>query len=179
MLTHHATLALTLAAVLSVAACESETDSTNGSAPLPDVTLDTTPSAAARVAPAPDAPQTANPPAADVDRDDDVAPAPNRPDPPTAVIPATFRGKWDRTTSACAQQTSEMRLNVDAGSIRFYEGRSRALAVRETSSGVEVDVEHSAEGTTDRRTYQLSRSGNKLTVTISGYATTRVRCASM
>jgi hypothetical protein len=149
--------------MLATAACQAETDNADLPVDESPPAMDTTP--ASRPAPPAAEPRTpAGTPAAE--------------EPQANQIPAAYRGKWDSDAAACARTTSEMRLNINAGRLRFYEGSSRVLAVRDVGNGIEVDGQHSAEGTTDRRTYRLAVSGDRLTVTINGNAATRVRCPS-
>jgi hypothetical protein len=146
------------------AGCDTETDTADQPVPPSEV--------------APNAPAPAPEPAAPSEPDDVATDTPPAPDAPRTVIPAAYRGEWDRDAAACAKSSGDMGLSVSASRIQFYEGSSRILAVRDVAGGIEVDTEHSAEGTTDRRTYRLSTSGNELTVTINGHAATRVRCAA-
>lgn len=161
-------------ALMIAAGCETDTDSDQQQVPPPQASQDTT---APIRAPAPADTDAGIPPAVPApDNGHDAGTTPPA-DPSRSVIPAVYRGRWDSNAAACARSTNEMRLNVSASSLNFYEGSSRVLAVRNVSGGIEVDVEHTAEGTTDRRTYRLATSGNQLTVTIEGHAATRVRCS--
>jgi hypothetical protein len=159
-----------LVALVISAGCEPQTDTAQQPAPAPAPSA--SPDAPATVpAPADTAPAPALPAPAD-----NAAPEPPAPATPRTTIPGVYHGRWDRSALACAQSTSEMRLNVGATALKFYEGSSRVLAVRETRGAIEVDVEHTAEGMIDRRTYHLATTGEQLTVTIDGHAATRVRC---
>jgi hypothetical protein len=155
-----------LVALLVVAGCETQTDTAQQPAPEADPDTLPTVSAPSGTTPAPPAPRPA----------DDAADIPPASATPRTTIPGVYHGRWDRSALACAQSSSEMRLNVGASALNFYEGSSRVLAVREVPGAIEVDVEHTAEGTTDRRTYRLATTGDQLTVTINGHAATRVRC---
>ena len=152
-----------LVALIVSAGCETQTDTAGQPAPNVD-TLSTQP-APADTAAAPPVPEP-----------DDNADNPSPSDAPRTTIPGVYHGRWDRSALACTQSSSELRLNVGATALNFYEGTSRVLAVRGAGSGIELDVEHTAEGMTDRRTYRLSTTGDELTVSINGHATTRVRC---
>ena len=95
-----------------------------------------------------------------------------------ALVPAPFRGRWDASAAACAGRRGEMRLEVEADRLRFYESEARIQAVRAaTGESVEVDLAFEGEGQrwTDTRRLRLLPDG-RLSVETSEGSAERVRC---
>lgn len=95
-------------------------------------------------------------------------------------IPAAFQGRWDFAEEDCANDASEMRLNIAADQINYFE----SSAVPETITQTEPDtltITHlfSGEGEewTETLAYTLSEDGERLTVTSpDGSMSIRMRC---
>jgi hypothetical protein len=113
---------------------------------------------------------------------DDPMPTPPASDissaPDGRAIPQPLRGRWDASPAACAGRRGEMRLEVEADRLRFYESEARVQAVRTaTGDSAEVDLAFEGEGErwTDTRRLRLLPDG-RLSVETSGGSAERVRC---
>lgn len=97
---------------------------------------------------------------------------------PLPNIPENFRGTFDADAVACGADSGDMRLVVDAQSLRFHESDSRVTRVTPRDGGaIDVDAVSTGEGITEQRQYRLAMSeGGRLNVTVSGSDSTRVRC---
>jgi len=90
-------------------------------------------------------------------------------------VPTAFTGRWAGSASACAQQGDDMRLQVNADSLVFYESEGRISRVdRLPGDRLRVTANYSGEGETWTRTSTLALSGNGDVLTLDG--TKRVRC---
>jgi hypothetical protein len=102
--------------------------------------------------------------------------------PPAAApgpIPADYRGVWAVDRADCAAEPGLTRIAVAASAIRFYEGSAVVLAGRPSpEGGVELDVDHLAEGQTTRAVHVLQLIGGKdfLTYRRNGEAFPYKRC---
>lgn len=128
---------------------------------------------AAACTPAP-ADETAATPAAEP-----AAPAVAEPAAPPAdanAIPAMFHGRWDSTLEGCAAGT-DLKMVVTANEISFHESIAKPTSVtviNPTSVGINADV--SGEGQEWTSSLELVLNGDKLTTTMQGLSTDRVRC---
>lgn len=106
----------------------------------------------------------------------DPAPAPGN----TADIPTAFHGTWDKDAASCSSASSDMRLVIDAKSLKFHEsfgGVKSINTVSPTQVFVTADFEGEGEKWTNIQNLQLSDGGKKLTTTLDGDSSvSRVRC---
>ena len=133
-----AKLALTVAA-LALSACGSQEDA---SEPLPDTT------------------QTAMPVEPDGGIGDGAQPLPDARD--TAQgdgIPARFRGAWDYVDSNC-NPASDLRVEISADRVIFYESVGEVEDVSSTPDGTEVALSMEGEGQNWDSRFRLSLQGN-------------------
>jgi len=100
-----------------------------------------------------------------------------------AAIPERFRGVWDSAEGTC-DPASELRLEIGAASIEFYESLGTVTGVTvESPRSILVDLAMEGEGERweRRNRYVLSDDGATLTPSeVGGPATTaipRKRCA--
>ena len=96
------------------------------------------------------------------------------------AIPAEFQGRWDIAEDACADDTSEMRLDIEADRVTYYESSATPETITRTDAGA-LTVNHlfSGEGEewTETLAYSLSEDGDRLTVTSpDGSMSIRMRC---
>ncbi len=96
------------------------------------------------------------------------------------TIPAEFLGRWDFAEDTCADDASEMRLDIAADRISYYESSAVPETIRQTEPGtVTIDHLFSGEGEewTETLAYALSEDGERLTVTSpDGSMSVRMRC---
>lgn len=96
------------------------------------------------------------------------------------AIPARFRGRWDFSDETCADPASEMRLDVEAGRITYYESAAVPVTITETEQAALTVVHRfSGEGEEWEETlaYELSEDGDRLTVhSPDGSMSIRMRC---
>lgn len=92
----------------------------------------------------------------------------------TDMIPAAFRGEWNRVAADCGTSRNDSRLRIDAKRIRFHESSGDVLAVRGEGAAIAVRARYSGEGETweDERRFTLSADGKML----SADGMDRVRC---
>lgn len=157
-----------LAAALLLAACTPGEDAANNA-------VATAATDGARTASPDEARPQADIPAAPEGNDssDGKAPAPGE---AAAVIPARFHGEWNADPSACGRST-ETRLRIDSGRLRFHESSGLAQKVEPAADGaIEVTAAYSGEGETWTNVRRLSLSGDTLTVTGDGASLARTRC---
>jgi hypothetical protein len=115
---------------------------------------------------------------ADIPAADTVESAPETLD----AIPAAFQGRWDFAEDTCADEGSEMRLDIEANSITYYESSATPVAItRNETSALTIDHLFSGEGEEWNETlaYMLSEDGERLTVTSpDGSISIRMHCPS-
>lgn len=96
------------------------------------------------------------------------------------AIPAEFQGRWDIAEDACADDSSEMRLDIQADRITYYESSATPETITRTEAGaLTIDHQFSGEGEewTETLAYGLSEDGERLTVTSpDGSISIRMRC---
>ncbi|RED17024.1 hypothetical protein [Parasphingopyxis lamellibrachiae] len=96
------------------------------------------------------------------------------------AIPQAFQGRWDFTEDTCADPGSEMRLDIEADRISYYESSATPETITQTGPGaLTVDHRFSGEGEewTETLAYSLSEDGERLTVTSpDGSMSVRMRC---
>jgi hypothetical protein len=96
------------------------------------------------------------------------------------AIPAEFQGRWDIVEDACADDGSEMRLDIEADRITYYESSATPETITRTEAGaLTIDHLFSGEGEEWNETlaYGLSEDGERLTVTSpDGSMSIRMRC---
>ena len=95
-------------------------------------------------------------------------------------MPDGFHGRWDFSETTCADPASEMRLDIAADRIAYYESVATPIAITQTASS-ELTVVHrfSSEGEEWEETlaYELSEDAERLTVhSPDGSMSTRMRC---
>ena len=97
---------------------------------------------------------------------------------PLPDVPAQFRGTFDADAAACGARAGDMRLVIGARDMRFHESAGRVARVTPRGGGViDVDVVSTGEGITEQRQYRLALAdGGRLSVTVSGGESSRVRC---
>lgn len=92
-----------------------------------------------------------------------------------SIMPAAFHGTWDTDASACAGDSSDMRLNVTRDRLRFYESTGRIKSVAPWGENqIRVDADFEGEGDVWSRTLTMALSNQAATLTIDGVI--RVRC---
>ena len=96
------------------------------------------------------------------------------------AIPDAFLGRWDFTEEGCTDESSEMRLTIDAGRISYYESSATPLSIQQSAPN-SIVIEHlfSGEGEEWRETlaYELDEDGERLTVSApDGNMSIRLRC---
>jgi len=90
-------------------------------------------------------------------------------------VPAAFQGRWAGSPAACARQGDDMRLQVKADSLIFYESEGKVTHVdRLPGDRLRVTADYSGEGENWTRSSTLALSGNGDVLTLDG--TRRVRC---
>jgi len=96
------------------------------------------------------------------------------------AMPASFLGRWDFAEEDCATDASEMRLDIGADEVAFYESSAAITAIEQTAPGsLKVGHSFSGEGEQWEETlaYELNTDGDRLTVTTpEGSMSTRMRC---
>lgn len=99
------------------------------------------------------------------------------------TIPQAFHGSFDANAVSCAADSSEMRLVIAAGTMRFWESESRVTAVTPVDEpgvpqgAIDVDAVSTGEGITEERRYRLAMGEDgRLSVTNRGSTAQRVRC---
>ncbi len=116
-------------------------------------------------------------PAAGTPADEAAAPATSE---ILETMPEAFRGQWDFDEAGCADPASEMRLAIEADSVRFYESVAAPISiVGNGPDSLTVDHRFSGEGEewTETLAYELSEDGDRLTVTTTdGSLSIRIRC---
>jgi hypothetical protein len=93
-------------------------------------------------------------------------------------VPAAYHGVFDGSPEACAR-TSDQRLTVSAGELRFYESVGTVRSVGFGGSGalaVEADYEGEGERWRNLRILSLSEAGSRLTIKGDGASLDRIRC---
>ena len=73
-------------------------------------------------------------------------------------IPERFRGVWDYELGTCAHE-SDLRLEIGAGGIVFYESFGTVTAVRIDGGDTIVELSMEGEGENWEQTLHLSQSG--------------------
>ncbi len=105
-------------------------------------------------------------PAAPIAASPEPAAAPEAPmAPAVAAIPEQFRGVWDYIEGSCAPE-SDLRLEVTAGDLMFYESVGEVESVEvENANQVVVELSMSGEGEswTERTRLTLTDGGDILT----------------
>ena len=105
---------------------------------------------------------------------------------PEVSIPPAYQGVWDAYPSACNYAVSDMRLGISSGDFTIYRDQFRVHRVTRTDDGTLVinvsfrwHDEVDAEGFSEPYdlVWNLSQSGNELTMTSSKGATTWHRCS--
>ncbi len=96
------------------------------------------------------------------------------------AMPEPFLGHWDFSEETCADPASEMRLMIAVNEIRYYESVAIPADITRDAAGA-LMVEHSFSGEgeewTEMLAYELSKDGERLTVTQSdGSLSIRMRC---
>lgn len=98
------------------------------------------------------------------------------------TIPVAFQGHWDFAEDTCQDPNSEMRLNITADRITYYESEATPTAITATGeNALTIDHQFSGEGDEWQETlgYGLSDDGERLTVTSpDGSMSIRIRCPS-
>jgi hypothetical protein len=74
--------------------------------------------------------------------------------PAAGTIPITYRGAWDWTGGTCAP-ASDLRMEIGAQSITFYESVGTVEAVREDGDTLSLDLAMEGEGEQWRQTTVL------------------------
>ncbi len=97
-----------------------------------------------------------------------------------AAMPDEYLGRWDFTEETCADPASEMRLDIAANEIRYYESAAVPTTIAADEDGI-LMVEHSFSGEgeewTEMLAYELSEDGQRLTVSqADGSMSIRMRC---
>ncbi|MGJ8535676.1 MAG: hypothetical protein ACSHW2_00850 [Parasphingopyxis sp.] len=96
------------------------------------------------------------------------------------AIPAAFQGRWDFAEDTCADPGSEMRLDIEADRISYYESSATPETITQTGpEALTIDHRFSGEGEewTETLAYSLSEDGERLTVTSpDGSMSVRMRC---
>ena len=95
-------------------------------------------------------------------------------------MPDEFLGRWDFTEETCADPASDMRLDIAANEIRYYESAAVPTTITADEDGI-LMVEHSFSGEgeewTEMLAYELSEDGERLTVSqADGSLSIRMRC---
>ena len=152
------TRTLGIAAFLALAACNREAGDANiaiddevNAAEAADAEIETLP---------PDETATPVNAAAPEESEDD-----SESSPPTAAIPAQYRGRWGLTANDCAPGRSDAKglMTVGQNSIRFYESRAslqeQRPAIATSFSGV---FSFEGEGQSWERVITLTRTGDTL-----------------
>ena len=96
-----------------------------------------------------------------------------------AIIPPAFRGEWNDPAKDCGTDHSDMRLQISAKSIQFYESNGEVRRViRHNGRAITVLASYSGEGQVWDRVDRLvsSGSGNELTIHTGKDSATRSRC---
>lgn len=96
------------------------------------------------------------------------------------AIPAAFRGRWDFAEETCADPASEIRLDIEANRITYFESSATPGTITQTAPGA-LTIEHRFAGEgeewTETLAYSLSEDGERLTVTSpDGSMSIRMRC---
>ncbi|QLC22774.1 hypothetical protein HFP51_11635 [Parasphingopyxis sp. CP4] len=96
------------------------------------------------------------------------------------AMPDEYLGRWDFTEETCADPASDMRLDIAANEIRYYESAAVPTTITADEDGI-VMVEHSFSGEgeewTEMLAYELSEDGERLTVSqADGSLSIRMRC---
>ncbi|MGP1351772.1 MAG: hypothetical protein ACTS1Z_00475 [Parasphingopyxis sp.] len=96
------------------------------------------------------------------------------------TIPERFRGRWDFSEETCADPASEMRLDIEAERIAYYESAAIPVTITETGPATLTVIHRfSGEGEEWEETlaYELSEDGDRLTVNSpDGSMSIRMRC---
>ncbi|QLC25711.1 hypothetical protein HFP57_12240 [Parasphingopyxis algicola] len=98
------------------------------------------------------------------------------------AMPVDFRGRWDFSAETCRDPASEMRLDIAADRIAYYESAATPETITRTGPGA-VTIVHrfSGEGEEWQETlaYELDGDGERLTVsTPDGSMSIRMRCGT-
>lgn len=90
------------------------------------------------------------------------------------MIPAAFRGEWNRVPADCGKGGNDSRLRIEGKRLRFYESSGDVLAVHGEGRTITVRARYSGEGQTweDARSFTLSQDGK----TLSADGIERTRC---
>jgi len=91
------------------------------------------------------------------------------------TVPAAYRGRWAGSAAACAREGDDMRLQVTADSLVFYESEGHVTRVDSLPGDrLRVTASYSGEGESWTRTSTLALSGGGDVLTLDGAR--RVRC---
>jgi hypothetical protein len=98
------------------------------------------------------------------------------------AMPADFHGRWDFSEETCRDPASEMRLDIAADRITYYESAATPETITRTGpEALTVVHRFSGEGEEWRETlaYELDTDGERLTVsTPDGSMSIRMRCGA-
>ena len=104
---------------------------------------------------------------------------------PEHGIPSAYHGVWDAYPSACNYAVSDMRLGISSEAFSIYRDQFQIHRVTRKDDGTLVlNVSFRSHDAVDNQgfgepydlVWQLSQSGNELTMTSSKGATTWHRC---
>lgn len=110
------------------------------------------------------------------------AAAPDTPPPSQTTpgpIPVDFRHVWAIARKDCTSEPALTRIAIAPGAVRFYEGRAVVISANTNLEGtVAMEVDHTAEGVTNREAHTLALNPAKTTLTYdrNGDAFTYTRC---
>lgn len=113
-------------------------------------------------------------------------PPPTPPDemgdaPVSAAMPARFLGHWDASKDSCGSEGSELVLNIEPGTLRFYESTVTPVTLRMPDADtVQLEGRYEGEGDTwtETRTLTLDGSDVLMVEDAAGNVTRRVRCGA-
>lgn len=100
-------------------------------------------------------------------------------EPAGILIPASFHGRFDRDSGACAGPGTDLRLTVEADALRFHESVAHVRAVAPAGArSLDVVADWQGEGQSWQATRRLALSEDGRTLTVSGEGTSaaRTRC---
>ncbi len=86
--------------------------------------------------------------------------------PDAGPIPVPFRAVWAIEEVDCMSQPGLTRITIGPSGVQFYEGRSEVLSASSGADGrLDLEVDHMAEGMTERQRQTLRLSGDARALT--------------
>ncbi|MGI0116504.1 hypothetical protein [Zooshikella sp. RANM57] len=96
-------------------------------------------------------------------------------------IPKLFHGTWDTSNEACIQPFSDMRMEIEARVVRYWESQGQVTRVNvenERKLNITFSISGEGESWESFKQFELNTANNTLTInTLEGQQLSkRVRC---